>query len=142
MQNTSSVCPRCHSVIPVDAPGGICPACALRGVVEGTDPAAFATSSVPTAEEIAAAFPEYEIRGRIGEGGMSVVFQRRRRNTRASLSGSAARPQRRSRKVAIHRLRQRFREAIKAEIAQTVPETSDIDDELRHLLAMLLSSAE
>ena len=42
-------------------------------------------------------------------------------------------------KVAIHRLRQRFREAIKTEIAQTVPESSDIDDELRHLLAVLLS---
>lgn len=42
-------------------------------------------------------------------------------------------------KVAIHRLRQRFREAIKTEIAQTVPESSDIEDELRHLLAVLLS---
>jgi RNA polymerase sigma-70 factor (ECF subfamily) len=42
-------------------------------------------------------------------------------------------------KVAIHRLRQRFREAIKTEIAQTVPESTDIDDELRHLLAVLLN---
>lgn len=42
-------------------------------------------------------------------------------------------------KVAVYRLRQRFREAIKAEIAQTVPESSDIEDELRHLLAVLLS---
>jgi RNA polymerase sigma-70 factor (ECF subfamily) len=40
-------------------------------------------------------------------------------------------------KVAIHRLRTRFREAVKAEIAQTVPEESDIDDELRHLVAVL-----
>jgi len=42
-------------------------------------------------------------------------------------------------KVAIHRLRQRFREAVKTEVAQTVPRSSAIDDELRHLLAMLLS---
>ena len=42
-------------------------------------------------------------------------------------------------KVAIHRLRQRFREAVKAEIAQTVPTPGDIDDELRHLLAVLLT---
>lgn len=42
-------------------------------------------------------------------------------------------------KVAIHRLRQRFREAVKAEIAQTVPTPADIDDELRHLLAVLLT---
>jgi len=40
-------------------------------------------------------------------------------------------------KVAIHRLRQRFRAAVKAEIAQTVPAESDIDDELRHLIAVL-----
>ena len=44
-------------------------------------------------------------------------------------------------KVAIHRLRQRFREAVKAEIAQTVPTPADIDDELRHLLAVLLACA-
>jgi RNA polymerase sigma-70 factor (ECF subfamily) len=45
-------------------------------------------------------------------------------------------------KVAIHRLRQRFREAVKAEIAQTVPDGADIDDELRHLLAVLLHRGE
>ena len=42
-------------------------------------------------------------------------------------------------KVAIHRLRQRFREAVKAEIAQTVPDAADVDDELRHLLAVLVA---
>jgi DNA-directed RNA polymerase specialized sigma24 family protein len=40
-------------------------------------------------------------------------------------------------KVAIHRLRHRFREAVKLEISQTVPAESDIDDELRHLIAVL-----
>ena len=42
-------------------------------------------------------------------------------------------------KVAIHRLRQRFREAVKSEIAQTVPDAADVDDELRHLLAVLVA---
>ncbi|MEK0447965.1 MAG: hypothetical protein RL088_233 [Verrucomicrobiota bacterium] len=42
-------------------------------------------------------------------------------------------------KVAIHRLRQRFREAVKAEIAQTVPDAADVDEELRHLVAVLAS---
>ena len=42
-------------------------------------------------------------------------------------------------KVAIHRLRQRFREAVKAEIAQTVRNAADVDDELRHLLAVLVA---
>ncbi len=42
-------------------------------------------------------------------------------------------------KVAIHRLRQRFREQVKAEIAQTVPSGADIEDELRHLVAVLVA---
>ena len=42
-------------------------------------------------------------------------------------------------KVAIHRLRQRFREAVKSEIAQTVRGDGDVDDELRHLLAVLVA---
>jgi RNA polymerase sigma-70 factor (ECF subfamily) len=42
-------------------------------------------------------------------------------------------------KVAIHRLRQRFRETVKADIAQTVPDARDVDDELRHLVAVLIS---
>lgn len=50
--------------------------------------------------------------------------------TQLSLSESAI-------KVTIHRLRQRFREAVKSEIAHTVPAESDIDDELRHLIAVL-----
>jgi RNA polymerase sigma-70 factor (ECF subfamily) len=40
-------------------------------------------------------------------------------------------------KVAVHRLRQRFREAVMEEIAHTVPAETDIHDELRHLLAAL-----
>ena len=42
-------------------------------------------------------------------------------------------------KVAIHRLRQRFRETVKAEIAQTVRDAADVEDELRHLLAVLVA---
>lgn len=37
-------------------------------------------------------------------------------------------------KVAVHRLRQRFRECLRAEVAQTVLDAGDIDDEMRHLL--------
>lgn len=39
-------------------------------------------------------------------------------------------------KVAVHRLRQRYRELIRARIAETVCD-ADVDDELRHLLAAL-----
>jgi DNA-directed RNA polymerase specialized sigma24 family protein len=40
-------------------------------------------------------------------------------------------------KVAIHRLRKRFREVVKAEIAQTVGDPAQVQDELRYLLEVL-----
>src|SRR5262249_8216984 len=40
-------------------------------------------------------------------------------------------------KVAIHRLRKRYRELLRAEIAQTVDAPAQIDAELRHLLTVL-----
>lgn len=41
-------------------------------------------------------------------------------------------------KVTIHRLRKRFREAVRAEIAQTLREPALVDEELRHLIEALL----
>jgi RNA polymerase sigma factor (sigma-70 family) len=40
-------------------------------------------------------------------------------------------------KVAIHRLRQRYREVLRAGIAETVADPADVDDEMRHLVAAL-----
>ena len=40
-------------------------------------------------------------------------------------------------KVAVHRLRQRYRAMLRAEIAQTVATEADVEDELRHLFAAL-----
>lgn len=40
-------------------------------------------------------------------------------------------------RVAVHRLRRRFRELFREEIAHTVDRPEDIDDEIRHLLASL-----
>lgn len=40
-------------------------------------------------------------------------------------------------KVAIHRLRSRFREALRAEIADTQPDEASVDDEMRHLMRVL-----
>jgi DNA-directed RNA polymerase specialized sigma24 family protein len=41
-------------------------------------------------------------------------------------------------KVAIHRLRRRFRSVIKNEITQTLPEGADAQEELQYLLQTLL----
>ena len=40
-------------------------------------------------------------------------------------------------KVAGHRLRQRFRDAVRAEIAQTVATPEEVDEELRCVMAAL-----
>ena len=40
-------------------------------------------------------------------------------------------------KVAVHRLRHRFREAVRAEIAQTVATPAEVDEELRCLMAAM-----
>ena len=40
-------------------------------------------------------------------------------------------------KIAVHRLRRRYRELLRAEIAETVTDPSDIDDEMRYLVAAL-----
>lgn len=40
-------------------------------------------------------------------------------------------------KVAVHRLRQRFRKLLRAEVAHTVSTEEEIDGELRHLIAVL-----
>jgi len=42
-------------------------------------------------------------------------------------------------KVAVHRLRQRYKELLRAEIAQTVATTEEIDDELRDLFSAVRS---
>jgi RNA polymerase sigma factor (sigma-70 family) len=40
-------------------------------------------------------------------------------------------------KVAVHRLRQRYRELLRAEIANTVSSPDEVEDEIRHLFAVL-----
>jgi RNA polymerase sigma factor (sigma-70 family) len=39
-------------------------------------------------------------------------------------------------KMAVHRLRQRYRDCLRAEIAQTVAATDEIEDELRHVMGV------
>ena len=43
-------------------------------------------------------------------------------------------------KVAVHRLRERYRERLRAEVAHTVASPGDVDNELRHLFRVLVRS--
>jgi RNA polymerase sigma-70 factor (ECF subfamily) len=43
-------------------------------------------------------------------------------------------------KMAVHRLRQRYGQCLRAEIADTVADPADVDDEVRHLLATVRPS--
>ncbi len=40
-------------------------------------------------------------------------------------------------KVTVHRLRKRYRDLLREEVAQTIADTEDVDEELRHLFAVL-----
>jgi hypothetical protein len=40
-------------------------------------------------------------------------------------------------KVTVHRLRQRFRQLLREEIANTVASPGEVDEEMRHLFAVL-----
>jgi RNA polymerase sigma-70 factor (ECF subfamily) len=40
-------------------------------------------------------------------------------------------------RVAVHRLRQRYRELLRAEIARTVATEAEVDEEIRHLFGVL-----
>lgn len=69
-------CPACGAAIPADAPQGLCPRCALGGAAAPTD-AAPARGEPPPIEAVRAAFPQLEILGLLGAGGMGFVFQAR-----------------------------------------------------------------
>ena len=78
----SQACPRCLSPIPERAPGGLCPRCLLDGANAPTD-AGLGTQSwkTPTWAEIASAFPELEVLGHLGTGGMGCVYRVRERDS-------------------------------------------------------------
>lgn len=81
---TSLSCPQCNQPLAAEAPQGLCAACLLRAglatATAGEAGGSKATFVPPTPAELAPLFPQLEIIGLVGQGGMGAVYRARQPN--------------------------------------------------------------
>jgi hypothetical protein len=95
--NTKQICKQCEAPLPADAPQGICPQCLMKAGL-GTQGQTIvismeAATGSPSLEEVARHFPQLEILGLLGRGGMGTGLppqsvQRRYQNRQPDLDHS------------------------------------------------------
>lgn len=77
-------CPNCHSNIPADAPGGVCPKCVFAAATDKPPVRPYVTTAIqgnsfrpPSSAELTAKLPDLEVIELIGQGGMGAVYRAR-----------------------------------------------------------------
>jgi serine/threonine protein kinase len=71
----SRVCPTCGSDFPSNAPESLCPRCLLQAALRTRSPTGAMPFTPPATNELAPHFPQLQIQGLLGQGGMGAVYK-------------------------------------------------------------------